>query len=75
MPVPWEAFIPMGLVVVMFGVTGTGFNVAKRMTNDGKVRVMNIDAEISSPFFLDCFDTYTPLSGSHNDTLSTNGTI
>jgi hypothetical protein len=28
----------MGLVVVMFGVTGTGFNLAKRMTNDGKVR-------------------------------------
>jgi hypothetical protein len=51
MPVPWEAFIPMGLVVVMFGVTGTGFNVAKRMTNDGKVRVVNIGAEISSISF------------------------
>lgn len=38
MPVPFEAFIPMGLVVVMFGITGTGFNIAKRMTNDGKVR-------------------------------------
>lgn len=37
MPVPFEAFIPMGLVVVMFGITGTGFNIAKRMTNDGKV--------------------------------------
>lgn len=40
MPVPWEAFIPMGLVVVMFGVTGTGFNIAKRATNDGKVGIL-----------------------------------
>ncbi len=37
MPVPWETLMPMGLVVVLFGVTGTGFNVAKRLTNDGKV--------------------------------------
>ncbi|UZJ51571.1 hypothetical protein CBS101457_000891 [Exobasidium rhododendri] len=43
MPVPWEAFIPMGLVVVMFGVTGTGFNVAKRMTNDGKPLRYDVD--------------------------------
>lgn len=42
MPVPWEALLPLGLVVVMFGVTGTGFNVAKRMTNDGKVIFRNI---------------------------------
>lgn len=37
MPVPFEAFIPMGLVVVMFGVTGTGFHWAKKLTNEGKV--------------------------------------
>lgn len=37
MPVPFEAFIPMGLVVVMFGVTGSGFSLAKRLTNDSKV--------------------------------------
>jgi hypothetical protein len=37
MPVPWEAMLPLGLVVVMFSITGTGFNIAKRMTNDGKV--------------------------------------
>ncbi|PWN97874.1 hypothetical protein FA09DRAFT_338848 [Tilletiopsis washingtonensis] len=43
MPVPWEAFIPMGLVVVMFGVTGTGFNLAKRMTNDGKPQRHSVD--------------------------------
>jgi hypothetical protein len=26
-----------GLLTAMFGITGTGFNVAKRLTNDGKV--------------------------------------
>ncbi|CAD6885536.1 unnamed protein product [Tilletia controversa] len=36
MPVPWEAVLPMGIVVVMFGVTGSGFSLAKRLTNDGK---------------------------------------
>lgn len=59
MPVPWEAFIPMGLVVVMFGVTGTGFNVAKRMTNDGKVRRCHCLASIRlvhSPT-LSCLDS------------------
>ncbi|PWN86560.1 hypothetical protein FA10DRAFT_246247 [Acaromyces ingoldii] len=43
MPVPFEAFIPMGLVVVMFGITGTGFNIAKRMTNDGKPQRHGLD--------------------------------
>ncbi|KAK0520046.1 hypothetical protein OC842_007228 [Tilletia horrida] len=41
MPVPWEAVLPMGLVVVLFGVTGSGFSLAKRLTNDGR---MNAEA-------------------------------
>ncbi|KIO31045.1 hypothetical protein M407DRAFT_241957 [Tulasnella calospora MUT 4182] len=36
MPVPWEALIPFGLVTAMFGVTGTAFNIARRVSNDGK---------------------------------------
>ena len=49
MTVPFEAFIPMGLVVVMFGITGTGFSLAKRLTNEGKVcakfemRILSLD--------------------------------
>ncbi|PWN38358.1 uncharacterized protein FA14DRAFT_26135 [Meira miltonrushii] len=43
MPVPFEAFIPMGLVVVMFGVTGTGFSLAKRLTNEGKPARHSVD--------------------------------
>ncbi|PWN52043.1 hypothetical protein IE53DRAFT_373775 [Violaceomyces palustris] len=43
MPVPFEAIIPMGLVVVMFGVTGTGFSLAKRMTNEGKPARHSLD--------------------------------
>lgn len=31
------AFRCPGLLTAMFGITGTGFNVAKRLTNDGKV--------------------------------------
>ena len=51
MPVPFEAFIPMGLVVVMFGITGTGFNIAKRMTNDGKVRPLLFQLSLLLLFF------------------------
>ncbi|KDN38207.1 hypothetical protein K437DRAFT_259494 [Tilletiaria anomala UBC 951] len=43
MPVPWEAMLPMGLVVVMFGVTGSGFSLAKRMTNEGKPARHSLD--------------------------------
>ncbi|CEH12423.1 NADH-UBIQUINONE OXIDOREDUCTASE MWFE SUBUNIT [Ceraceosorus bombacis] len=43
MPVPWEAMIPMGLVVVMFGVTGTGYNLASHIANGGRPLRHNID--------------------------------
>ncbi|KAJ7682110.1 small secreted protein [Mycena polygramma] len=36
MPVPWEALIPFGLVVTMFGITGTLANVTFRAQNQGK---------------------------------------
>ncbi|CAO1630455.1 unnamed protein product [Jaminaea pallidilutea] len=43
MPVPFEALIPMGLVGVMFFVTGTGYNALQRFRNDGKPIRHNID--------------------------------
>ncbi|TYJ53041.1 hypothetical protein B9479_006318 [Cryptococcus floricola] len=43
MPVPWEALIPCGLLVAMFGVTGNLFSAAKFLTNDGKAPRYNID--------------------------------
>ncbi|CAO1622422.1 unnamed protein product [Parajaminaea phylloscopi] len=43
MPVPFEALIPMGLVGVMFFVTGTGFNALARYRNDGKPVRHNVD--------------------------------
>ncbi|KAL9938994.1 hypothetical protein V8E36_001807 [Tilletia maclaganii] len=43
MPVPWEAVLPMGIVVVMFGVTGTGFALSQRLRNDGKPPRYNLD--------------------------------
>ncbi|WVN87599.1 uncharacterized protein L203_102782 [Cryptococcus depauperatus CBS 7841] len=43
MPVPWEALIPCGLLVAMFGVTGNLFSAAKFMTNDGKPPRYGID--------------------------------
>ncbi|POW19027.1 hypothetical protein PSHT_05124 [Puccinia striiformis] len=36
MPVPWASFIPLGLLTVMFGVSGTLLNVTRRLQNDGK---------------------------------------
>ncbi|PWN19179.1 hypothetical protein BCV69DRAFT_313935 [Microstroma glucosiphilum] len=43
MPVPYEALIPMGLVGVMFFVTGTGYNALARYRNDGKPIRHSID--------------------------------
>ncbi|WAQ84908.1 hypothetical protein PtA15_5A481 [Puccinia triticina] len=33
---PWETFIPLGLLTVMFGASGTLLNAARRFQNDGK---------------------------------------
>jgi len=43
MPVPWEALIPFALLTTMFGVTGTGFSIARRIHNDGKPPRYGID--------------------------------
>lgn len=44
MPVPFEAVIPMVLVGTLFGVTGTGFSLVSRLSNDGKPPRYDIDA-------------------------------
>ncbi|KAJ6610382.1 small secreted protein [Mycena sp. CBHHK59/15] len=36
MPVPWEALIPFGLLISMFGVTGTLTNASFRAQNQWK---------------------------------------
>ncbi|KAJ6515340.1 small secreted protein [Mycena sanguinolenta] len=36
MPVPWEALIPFGLMITMFGATGTLANLTFRAQNLGK---------------------------------------
>lgn len=33
---------PTGLLTVMFAVTGTGFSAARRITNEGKVRLLSL---------------------------------
>ncbi|BEI83792.1 hypothetical protein CcaverHIS002_0403960 [Cutaneotrichosporon cavernicola] len=43
MPVPWEAILPFGLVTVMFGATGTIFNIIQRGRNDWKPPRYGID--------------------------------
>ncbi|KAN0061150.1 hypothetical protein ACQY0O_006885 [Thecaphora frezii] len=43
MPVPFEAVLHMGMVVAMFGVAGTGFNLARRTINDGKPARHSLD--------------------------------
>ncbi|MBW0470816.1 hypothetical protein O181_010531 [Austropuccinia psidii MF-1] len=43
MPVPWEAFIPIGLLTVMFGAAGTLLNTTRRLANDGKPPRYNVD--------------------------------
>ncbi|KAK2013860.1 hypothetical protein LZ32DRAFT_529393 [Colletotrichum eremochloae] len=36
MPVPFETLIPYGIMIAMFGVTGTGLHVIKGIQNGGK---------------------------------------
>ncbi|ORX35133.1 hypothetical protein BD324DRAFT_683036 [Kockovaella imperatae] len=43
MPVPWEALIPFGLLVGLFGVAGTGLNIVKRSQNDWKPPRYSLD--------------------------------
>ncbi|KAG8982104.1 hypothetical protein FRC05_000246 [Tulasnella sp. 425] len=58
MPVPWEALIPFGLLTTMFGVTGTAFNLARRVTNDGKDadNFLNLLANAPPRYGLDDWD-------------------
>ncbi|OCH94299.1 small secreted protein [Obba rivulosa] len=44
MPVPWEALIPFGLLVTMFGTGGTLLNASKRAQNQGKPPRYHLDA-------------------------------
>ncbi|KZO98087.1 small secreted protein [Calocera viscosa TUFC12733] len=43
MPVPWESLIPFGLLVVMFGVAGTGLKASRMYQNDWKYPRYSID--------------------------------
>ncbi|KAH8913740.1 hypothetical protein BT69DRAFT_1205008, partial [Atractiella rhizophila] len=43
MPVPWEAFIPIGAMVTMFAVTGTAFKTVRQMRSDGKPPRYSLD--------------------------------
>ncbi|KAK1640110.1 hypothetical protein BDP81DRAFT_390858 [Colletotrichum phormii] len=36
MPVPFETLIPYGIMIAMFGITGTGLHVIKGIQNGGK---------------------------------------
>ncbi|KAG0160129.1 hypothetical protein PDIDSM_7656 [Penicillium digitatum] len=47
MGVPFEALIPYGIIMTMFGVTGYGIHYAKRFVNDGKKARWNSDLKVS----------------------------
>ncbi|CAG8904690.1 unnamed protein product [Penicillium egyptiacum] len=43
MGVPFEALLPYGIIMTMFGVTGYGLHYVKRFANDGKKARWNRD--------------------------------
>ncbi|KAF3359875.1 hypothetical protein VdG1_04950 [Verticillium dahliae VDG1] len=43
MPVPFETLIPYGIIVAMFGITGTGLAVVKGIQNGGKKPRYSLD--------------------------------
>lgn len=44
MGVPFEALIPYGIIIGMFGITSTGLSILKSYQNDGKKARWNLDA-------------------------------
>ncbi|PGH07259.1 hypothetical protein AJ80_08019 [Polytolypa hystricis UAMH7299] len=44
MPVPFEAFLPYGIIIAMFGVTGLGVSTVKYYSNGKKNPRRGIDA-------------------------------
>ncbi|KAK6211002.1 small secreted protein [Colletotrichum tabaci] len=53
MPVPFETLIPYGIMIAMFGITGTGLHVIKGIQNGGK----------KPRWGLDQWDRYVPPEG------------
>ncbi|KFH40956.1 hypothetical protein ACRE_083290 [Hapsidospora chrysogenum ATCC 11550] len=43
MPVPFEALLPYGIMIAMFGVTGTGLAFIRQYQNDGKNPRYSVD--------------------------------
>ncbi|ROW06658.1 hypothetical protein VPNG_06689 [Cytospora leucostoma] len=43
MPIPFEALIPYGIILAMFGVTGTGLSTVKYYQNGGKRARRSLD--------------------------------
>ncbi|OQD87556.1 hypothetical protein PENANT_c005G10988 [Penicillium antarcticum] len=46
MGVPFEALLPYGIIIGMFGVTGYGLHYVKRFANDGKKTRWNRDLKV-----------------------------
>ncbi|KAL2215861.1 hypothetical protein M432DRAFT_642256 [Thermoascus aurantiacus ATCC 26904] len=44
MGVPFEALIPYGIIIGMFGITSAGLSILKSYQNDGKKARWNLDA-------------------------------
>ncbi|ROW08530.1 hypothetical protein VMCG_03042 [Cytospora schulzeri] len=43
MPVPFEAFIPYGIILAMFGVSGAGLSIVRYKQNGGKRARRSVD--------------------------------
>ncbi|KAJ5109002.1 hypothetical protein N7456_005677 [Penicillium angulare] len=64
MGVPFEALLPYGIIVGMFGVTGVGLYASKRFLNEGKKNRWNNDIwDRQSKFEFDRGDMETTGSG------------
>jgi len=43
MPVPFEALLPYGIMLVMFGATGAGLSAFRNYNNEGKAARRSLD--------------------------------
>ncbi|KAJ6089875.1 hypothetical protein N7467_005091 [Penicillium canescens] len=63
MGVPFEALLPYGIIITMFGATGYGLHYVKRFANDGKKARWNRDLKVRYHRHIHDTNDSNPLGG------------
>ncbi|KAG2419568.1 hypothetical protein HFD88_004364 [Aspergillus terreus] len=74
MGVPFEALLPYGIMITMFGVTGAGLTAVKYFSNDGKKARWNRDlwdrVSFLTTYSVKLGNLANPLTANHRQSLT-----